>query len=415
MKPQNKRCFFAQERQHIIASPYKLIIRLIQMMLAVVIMLSLGACQSANANAIPLQPISEALANDTTIQLNLIAVGDNLIHGPIYRQARERTTDGSFDFRPAYQYIVPYLEQADLALINQETPLGGTQLGLSSYPMFNSPQELGDQLIELGFNMISHANNHVLDARQQGFFNTIEFWRSRSLQKPVIMAGIAADASDDQLQILEVKNLKVDLLAYTYGTNGLKLPASSSGIVKYINDDLMQQELAEAKAAADIVIVSIHWGQEYQTNANAEQKRIAQLLADNGADIIIGSHPHVLQGVEMLTVNASEQNSRQVPVFYSLGNFISAQNRPDTMLGGMAKIQMSYDLLDKSISFTEIGVIPLVTDYTGSYKNITVYPLSAYTPEQAKAHGVHRSYSNFSLEYLQKLFAERIPQEFQIY
>ena len=137
MKPQNKRCFFAQERQHIIASPYKLIIRLIQMMLAVVIMLSLGACQSVNANAIPLQPISDDLANDTAIQLNLIAVGDNLIHGPIYRQARERTTDGSFDFRPAYQYMIPYLEQADLALINQETPLGGTQLGLSSYPMFN--------------------------------------------------------------------------------------------------------------------------------------------------------------------------------------------------------------------------------------------------------------------------------------
>lgn len=393
----------------------KLTQKMLKVVFILAILFSLGACQAANADAIPPQPISEALANDTKIQLNLIAVGDNLIHGPIYRQARERTNDGSFDFRPAYQHIVPYLEQADLALINQETPLGGTQLGLSSYPMFNSPQELGDQLIELGFNMISHANNHVLDAKQQGFFNTIEFWRSRSAEKPVIMAGIAANAEDNRLQILEVKNLKVALLAYTYGTNGLKLPAGSSGIVKYINDDLMRQELAEASAAADIVIVSIHWGQEYQANANAEQKRLAQLLADNGADIIIGSHPHVLQGVEMLNVVDANQNTRQVPVFYSLGNFISAQNRPDTMLGGLVKMQINYDVYDKSISFPQIGVVPLVTDYTASYKNITVYPLCEYTAEQARAHGVHRSYSNFSPEYLQKLFAERIPQEFQIW
>ena len=144
-------------------------------------------------------------------------------------------------------------------------------------------------------------------------------------------------------------------------------------------------------------------------------KGLAQLLADNGADIIIGSHPHVLQGVEMLNVVDANQNTRQVPVFYSLGNFISAQNRPDTMLGGLVKMQINYDVYDKSISFPQIGVVPLVTDYTASYKNITVYPLCEYTAEQARAHGVHRSYSNFSPEYLQKLFAERIPQEFQIW
>lgn len=373
------------------------------------LLLCLSACQSKTAS-IPVQS-AYSVNKDSHVNLTLIAVGDNLIHGPIYRQANERSNNSGFDFRPAYQQIASYLAKADLALMNQETPLGGTELGLSSYPQFNSPQELGEQMIELGFNMFSHANNHVLDAGQRGFNNTIAFWRRQSAEKPVIMAGIAADREDDQLQILQVKDLKIALLAYTYGTNGLRLPKSSSGIIKYLDDDLICQELDKAIAEANIVIVSVHWGQEYQANANNEQKRLAQLMADNGADIIIGSHPHVLQGVEML----STPDGRQVPVFYSLGNFISAQNRPDTMLGGMAKVQMVYDKATGKLSLTELGIIPLVTDYTASYKNITIYPLNSYTEAQANRHGVRASNSSFSLAYLKKLFNQRVPEEYQIW
>lgn len=373
------------------------------------LLLCLSACQSKTAS-IPVQS-AYSVNKDSHVNLTLIAVGDNLIHGPIYRQANERSNNSGFDFRPAYQQIASYLAEADLALMNQETPLGGTELGLSSYPQFNSPQELGEQMIELGFNMFSHANNHVLDAGQRGFNNTIVFWRRQSAEKPVIMAGIAADREDDRLQILQVKDLKIALLAYTYGTNGLRLPKSSSGIIKYLDDDLICQELDKAIAEANIVIVSVHWGQEYQANANNEQKRLAQLMADNGADIIIGSHPHVLQGVEML----STPDGRQVPVFYSLGNFISAQNRPDTMLGGMAKVQMVYDKATGKLSLTELGIIPLVTDYTASYKNITIYPLNSYTEAQANRHGVRANNSSFSLAYLKKLFNQRVPEEYQIW
>lgn len=373
------------------------------------LLLCLSACQSKTAS-IPVQS-AYSVNKDSHVNLTLIAVGDNLIHGPIYRQANERSNNSGFDFRPAYQQIASYLAEADLALMNQETPLGGTELGLSSYPQFNSPQELGEQMIELGFNMFSHANNHVLDAGQRGFNNTIAFWRRQSAEKPVIMAGIAADREDDQLQILQVKDLKIALLAYTYGTNGLRLPKSSSGIIKYLDDDLICQELDKAIAEANIVIVSVHWGQEYQANANNEQKRLAQLMADNGADIIIGSHPHVLQGVEML----STPDGRQVPVFYSLGNFISAQNRPDTMLGGMAKVQMVYDKATGKLSLTELGIIPLVTDYSASYKNIAIYPLNSYTEAQANRHGVRASNSSFSLAYLKKLFNQRVPEEYQIW
>lgn len=381
---------------------------LIILLAVLLLALLLGGCAQANAQQSDLIPTPEAPAEvpDTKVQLSLLAVGDNLIHGPIYRQAKDRAADGSFDFTPAYQNILSYVEAADLVYINQETPLGGTELGLSSYPMFNSPQELGDFLVQAGFNLISQANNHVLDAREKGFNNTIAYWRA---QPGVVMAGIAASQADDQLRLLDCKGVSVALLAYTYGTNGLKLPKSSSGIVKYIDDDLIRAELAEARAQADVIIVSMHWGQEYQSAPNKEQKRLAQLLADNGADIIIGSHPHVIQTVATLTA----ADGRKVPVFYSLGNFISAQNKPETMLGGMADIQMTYDTADGSLTFDEVGLIPIVTDYTGSYHNITIYPLAQYTADQARAHGVRRNYSSFSLDYLHSLFAKRIPEKYQ--
>jgi poly-gamma-glutamate synthesis protein (capsule biosynthesis protein) len=376
---------------------------IIALLLAALCLLS--ACDVSLSDITP-SPAKYAPLESTEVNLTLIGAGDNLIHGPIYRQAKERTGGSGFDFTPAYSQIADYISEADLAFINQETPLGGTELGLSSYPMFNSPQEVGTHLIGMGFNLISHANNHVLDAGKRGFFNTIEFWRKQS---DVIMAGIAASQADDTIKVLEYGDVRVALLAYTYGTNGLSLPTSTGGIVKYIDDELIVSELEQAREAADIVIVSMHWGVEYQSQPNDEQKRLAMLIAENGANIIIGTHPHVLQTAELL----STSDGREVPVFYSLGNLISAQNKPATMLGGLAEVDMTYDKADGSLTINKMGVIPVVTDYTGNYDNITVYPLAKYTAEQARAHGVHAQNSSFTLDYLKNLFNERIPEEYR--
>lgn len=362
-----------------------------------------------DVSAIPLPPRQQ-----TKVELTLLAAGDNLIHGPIYRQANERTGGSGFDFTPAYERIAPYVANADIAFINQETPLGGTELGLRSYPMFNSPQELGTHLIGMGFNLISHANNHVLDAGSRGFNNTISFWRS---QNDAIMAGIAANKADDIIRTIEIKSeikseiaskadsVSVALLAYTYGTNYLTLPASSDGIIKYIDDDLIISELQQANETADIVIVSMHWGVEYQATPNAEQQRLAQLAADNGADIIIGTHPHVIQTAEILTT----ADGREVPVFYSLGNLISAQNKPATMLGTLAEVDFTYDLATDTITWDDIDIIPVVNHYTGNYDNITVYPLAEYTEDMAASHGV----SGLTRDYLVNLYTERTPEEYR--
>lgn len=353
-------------------------------------------------------PVVEEV-EDTTIELSMLAVGDNLIHGPIYRQAAENAiiVGEPYNFYPAYKNIIPYLEGKDLKFINQETPLGGTELTLSSYPMFNSPQELGVFLVEIGFNMISHANNHVIDKGSSGFFNTIEFWETQEVND-VIMAGIAADEASDEIQILEVEGVKVALLAYTYGTNGLSLPSSSTGIVKLISDDLILTEVAQAQELADIIVVSMHWGSEYQSAQNAEQERLAQMMADAGVDIIIGTHPHVLQNVDILT---GEQGN-QTAVFYSLGNFISAQATTATMIGGMAEIQMNYDTETGDLDFSKVALIPIVNHYTAGYEDITIYPLVDYTEELASAHGIRSSYSYFSLDYIYEEVESRVDAKY---
>ncbi len=376
--------------------------RFLRLFLPIILLLCLIGC-SAQTDIPPTPAVHPPL---NTVKLDLVAAGDNLIHGPIYRQARERAGHDNFDFTAAYQPVAGLIADADLAYITQETPLGGTELGLKSYPMFNSPQELGLHLIDMGFNMFSHANNHVLDATSRGFNRTIEFWRA---QDNVIMAGIAADAADDQIRILECNGLKIALLTYTYGTNGLTLPASHPGIVKLIDDELMQNELTAANELADIVLVGIHWGVEYQKEPNDEQRRLANLLAEGGADVIIGSHPHVLQTAELLTTT----DNRSVPVFYSLGNFISAQDKPATMLGGLAKVQMTYTLDTGLLQIDDMAVIPVVNDYTGHYENITVYPLADYTAEQAENHGIRRKHPSFNREYLVQLYNERIPAEYR--
>lgn len=366
--------------------------------LSIVLALTLCAC-TAPLNISP-SPAPE-MPETSKVELSLIAAGDNLIHGPIYRQAKERTGGTGFDFTYAYQHIAPYIEAADLAFINQETPLGGTELGLKSYPMFNSPQELGDHMISMGFNLVSQATNHILDAYEKGLLNTVAYWRA---QEGVIMAGVAADEADDTLQILECKGVKVALLAYTYGTNGLSLPANSEAIVHLIDDDAILSDLSIANEVADIVIVSMHWGVEYQAEPNAEQRRLAQLVADGGADIIIGTHPHVIQTAEMLDTT----DGRRVPVFYSLGNLISAQNKPATMLGALAEVNMTFDTDTDTLTIDHMGVIPIVNHFTGHYNAITVYPLTEYTEELAAQHGVQ-----LTRDYLLRLFEERIPPELQ--
>ena len=328
-------------------------------------------------------------AETNSTEISILAVGDNLIHGPIYRQAKNRATDGGYDFSYAYEAIVPYLADFDFKLINQETPLGGEELGLSSYPMFNSPTQLGDYLSSIGFNLVTHANNHVLDAGVQGITNTINYWKT---QPNVTMGGIyESPTAADQLQIVEKDGVKIAFLTYTYDTNGLKLPADSSAVINYIDSEKILSDVAKAEEMADITLVMLHWGNEYEPQANDQQKQLSQLLADADVDIIIGSHPHVIQDVATLP----QTDGGKCVCFYSLGNFISAQDRPATMLGAMAGIKLNYNADKDEINFTKVEFIPIVNQYNTGFSNIHIVPLADYTDEMASQHevaGLSRGY-----------------------
>lgn len=343
------------------------------------------------------------------VSLHLVAVGDNLIHGPIYREAAVRTGGEGFDFQPVYELVAPYVANADLAFINQETPLGGTELGLSSYPQFNSPQELGDCLTNLGFNLISHANNHVLDQGEKGFANTLHYW---SGQEKAVMAGIYSDQTTAaQVPVLEKDGVSVAFLAYTYGTNGLVLPADSNGDVAYIDEERMLSDIKKAHEAADIVIVSMHWGMEYQQTPTEKQKQLAAQLAAADVDIVLGHHPHVIQPVTVL----EQPDGGSTVVYYSLGNFVSNQDNPATMLGGMAAVDFVYQMEEDQVVFDSIRFIPLVTHYGKKFSDTKIYPLADYTEELAAQHGIRQKNADFSLDYLTKLARNTIAVDYLEY
>ena len=352
------------------------------------------------------EPVVAEEPKPEPVSISLMAVGDNLIHGPIYRQAEERAGGSGFDFTMAYEQVVPYVQAADIALINQETPLGGTALGLSSYPCFNSPQELGDYLIASGFDVFSHANNHILDKGSKGFEATNEYWRQ---QDGVLMVGVASDQfSADQIRMIQKDGVKIAFLAYTYGTNGISLPSSSPGVVNMLEPEKMVADVKKAESVADITVLMVHWGVEYQHHANASQQELAQKLAAAGADIIIGSHPHVVQGVDTL----SQPDGSQTVVFYSLGNFISAQKRADTMIEGLAEIDLTYDFSTQKISFDRVQFVPLINQFDAGFKNIRVIPFPEYTQELAQKHGVRQHDSSFSYQYIEDYLNQVVPAQY---
>ena len=262
----------------------------------------------------------------------LVAVGDNLIHDVIYQQARQRTGGEGYDFAPAYEKIAPLVAQGDFAFINQETLLAGDELPPSSYPAFCSPTEVGREMLRLGFNLFSTANNHSLDWRVPGIQAAGRFWEQ---QEDIAMAGCYCTQEEREgIAYLTRNGMTVALIAATELTNGIPRPEGEVGVL-LLNEDreLILQKLETAAQNADFVILSLHWGIEGSGYYTDGQRELAQLLAEAGADLILGHHPHVLQGGEYL-----ETSRGRSYVAYSLGNFISAQRGAENMLAGFLQV-----------------------------------------------------------------------------
>ena len=251
-------------------------------------------------------------------------VGDALIHSAVYQDAK--TGNGTYDFTPMLELIKPISSKYDLAYYNQETILGGTELGLSNYPRFNSPYEVGDAFIDAGFNMVSLATNHTMDKNEEGVINSVNYWKKH--KDKVVYSGqwISAEDREKEIATIYEKNgIKYAFISYTIWTNGLETPTGKEYLNNVYSEEKAAADITKVRDKADIIIVAMHWGTEYSLGVDYKQDEIAKFLSDQGVQLIIGAHPHVVEPVEWI-------NNGKTFVIYSLGNFISDQEGNERLI-----------------------------------------------------------------------------------
>ncbi|MBQ2842536.1 MAG: CapA family protein [Clostridia bacterium] len=350
------------------------------------------------------ETVPETTQQELFSRISFVAVGDNLIHDTVYEQAKARSSTG-YDFTDAYERIAHLIEEPDIAILNQETIIS-TEHNVSSYPMFNSPVEVGEEMLEIGFDVFNIATNHSIDCGEKGLISAINFWK----EKDAITTGAYLNGEDfAEIPMHEVNGVKVAYLGLTESTNGLSLPDDSEVILVLASEETrIQQKIMQAKQKADVVIVNAHWGNEYTHEPTENQRQLAEKMASWGADVIIGHHPHVIQPVEYI----ENADGRKTLVAYSLGNFISAQNRGPRMLGGMLNFEIVKNNTTGGIAIENVKFSGVVTHYGYGCSNIRVYPLADYTEELASKHGVLSKTSDFSLQYLYDIINEVIDKQF---
>ena len=312
-------------------------------------------------------------------KLTIVMAGDALIHDRLYDAAR--ISNNSYDFKPYLSLIKEKIKDYDLAYYNQETILGGSGIGLSSYPSFNSPQELGDAMVDAGFNLVSLATNHTLDRGEKAVLESRKYWNKQ--ENVYAMGSYSSYEEKRELEnkIFEKNNIKYAILNYTYGTNGIKVPNGKEYLVNLWDDtknyeaykEKVISDINNLRGRVDILMVAMHWGREYTHTPTELERKTAKFLADNGVDIVIGTHPHVIQPVEWIN---------NTLVFYSLGNFLSAQISESCTnykcnIGLLSSLTITK-VIDKEESSIKISNVEneLIYTYHNNYKDYLVIPFS---------------------------------------
>ncbi len=274
------------------------------------------------------QPVTEE--KEKHYELSLIAVGDNLIHSSVYKDANKHANYNGYDFKPIITNIKEIVSNYDIGYYNQETILGGTELGLTDYPTFNSPYEAGDAMIDAGFNLVSLATNHTMDSGKKAVENSCQYWNSK--ENILTSGSYCSKEEKEEIKIEEKNNITYTMLNYTYGTNGMPVP--NEYLVNVWPTDIdninnpekdtkyqayktkVKEDIEKVRDKVDLLIVAMHWGVEYTHNPTNYEIDMATYLSSLGVDLIIGTHPHVIQPVTWID---------NTLVIYSLGNFLSAQ------------------------------------------------------------------------------------------
>lgn len=359
---------------------------------------------SVSENSQPPEPSEPPVPEPVTVRLK--AVGDNLIHSSIYEQANKRAGGNGYDYSYAYENVRDMFADADIASINQESIIAPA-FGPSTYPLFNATPELGDLMLELGFDVFNLANNHCLDMGEAGIFSSLDYWAERP---GAVTTGVYRNQEDyDQIRTITAQDVVFSFVGITELTNGLSLPSGSEAIILLgSEEDKIQERIKKAKEISDVCVVNIHWGNEYTYTPTERQRELAAKMSEWGADIIIGHHPHVIQPIEYI----DRPDGSRTLVAYSLGNFISAQDRGERMIGGMLDVDITKDFEQDAVSITRCEFVPIITHYDRGFANNRLYPFSEYTEELAQSHGVRAYSPNFSREFILETVQNVIDAEF---
>lgn len=334
-------------------------------------------------------------------QITLVMTGDMLLHSRVMDVAKQE--DGTYAFDAVFVHVADAVKTADVALVNQEVIIGGEELGITGYPCFNAPYTFGDALMETGFDVICHGTNHALDRKKDGIVNCLNYWTQNHSEAAVL--GIHdSQESQDTIYIYEKDGIRVAFLNYTYGTNGIPLPKDMPYAVDLLEEEKVIADIEKAEQLADFTVVCPHWGSEYWLKPDKSQKHWTQIFLEHGVDLVLGTHPHVIEPIEWVE---DEETGHRMLVYYSLGNFVSWTNMEgdgisNRSVGGLAEVTLTRDESGAAV-VSDYGVRAVVTHVESVTNGVTVYYLSDYTGELAEKNEIRLRDGNFSLEYCKNL------------
>jgi poly-gamma-glutamate synthesis protein (capsule biosynthesis protein) len=351
------------------------------------------------------------LTTKVNASASVVAVGDNLIHPVVYNDAK--VGSNKYDFKPMYKHVKSNIQQADFAYVNQESPIGGDDKPYSGFKQFNTPSDVTKAIVDSGFNIINGANNHSLDQGDSGVTNHINAWKP--YRHDVLFSGVFKSQKESEAVHTITRNgITVSLLCYTYGTNGQisQYPYT----VKTFDEATIKKDVRKAKEHSDAVIVSAHWGNENHTMPNEKQQKYAQLFADEGVDVVLGMHPHVIQPVKWV----KGKNQHRTLVAYSLGNFLNGQYTSTEWNQLLGRLNFNLEKTSKGVTVNNVKWRSMVNHYEQSKpmdkrtrKHFVLYNLHDYTPALAEKHALRQNIqSQWDIPHLQQMTKSIIDDEF---